>query len=102
MFEPGADGPPVHAHRAAEAAPDDLAALTAIHARLEDAENAFDPEPLVEVMADDVVLMVPNEPTQQGKAETAAFVRRILADLQAWFDRHITYVSDEIAVLGDT
>jgi ketosteroid isomerase-like protein len=80
----------------------DLAALTAIHERLEDAENAFDPAPLIAIMADDVVLMVPNEPVQEGKTETAAFVTRILADQQAWFDRHITYVSDEVALRGDT
>lgn len=81
--------------------PEDTAAVTAIHERLQDAENAFDPEPIVDVMADDVVLMVPNEPAQEGKAQTAAFIRRILADQQAWFDRRITYVSDRVERLGD-
>jgi ketosteroid isomerase-like protein len=88
--------------RAPESASDDVAALEAIHARLQDAENAFDSVPIVGVMADDVVLMVPNEPVQEGKAETAAFVARILEEQQAWFDRRITYVSDEISVRGDT
>jgi len=81
--------------------PDDTAALMAIHERLEDAENAFDPAPIVEIMAEDVVLMVPNEPVQEGKADTAAFVTRILAEQQAWFDRHITYVTGGIEPHGD-
>jgi ketosteroid isomerase-like protein len=82
-------------------APDDVQALHAIRERLQAGENAFDADPLVDVLADDAVLMVPNEPTQEGKAECAAFVRHMLADQQAWFDRRIAYVSDEIAVLGD-
>jgi ketosteroid isomerase-like protein len=44
--------------------------------------------------------MVPNEPVQEGKAACAAFVRRILAEQQAWFDRVISYVSEEVAIHG--
>jgi ketosteroid isomerase-like protein len=84
------------------AAPADVQALRFIRERLEAAENAFDAEPIVDVISDDVVLMVPNEPIQQGKGDCAAFLRRVLADQQAWFDRRITYVSDEISVRGDT
>jgi ketosteroid isomerase-like protein len=80
----------------------DVALLHAMRERLEAAENAFDPGPIAEVMADDVVLMVPNEPVQSGKAEAAAFIARILEEQQAWFDRHVTYVSDEVSVRGDT
>lgn len=76
--------------------------LHAIRERLHAGENAFDAEPLIEVMADDMVLMVPNEPVQVGKAQCAAFVRQILAHQQAWFDRHITYVSEEVAIRGNT
>ena len=75
--------------------------LTAIRERLERAENAFDPAPIADVMADDVVLMVPNEPVQVGKAATAEFVTAMLAHQQSWFDRQIAYVSDEIARHGD-
>ena len=76
--------------------------LHAIRERLQAGENAFDADPLIEVMADDMVLMVPNEPVQVGKAQCAAFVRHILADQQAWFDRHISYVSEEVAIRGNT
>jgi ketosteroid isomerase-like protein len=82
-------------------APDEVQALHSIRERLQAAENAFDADPLVDVLTDDAVLMVPNEPTQEGKAECAAFVRRVLADQQAWFDRQISYVSEEISVRGD-
>jgi len=75
-------------------------ALHAIRERLQAAENAFDPDPIVEVMADDVVLMVPNEPVQEGKADAAAFVRRTLDEQQEWFDRVISYVSDEVSIRG--
>jgi ketosteroid isomerase-like protein len=76
--------------------------LHAIRERLQAGENAFDPGPLVEVMADDVVLMVPNEPVKVGKAACAGFIRDVLAYQQEWFDRHITYVSEEVAIRGNT
>ena len=69
--------------------------------RLQAGENTFDGDPIGAAMADDMVLMVPNEPVQVGKAECAAFVRRMLAHQQAWFDRRIAYVSDEVAIRGD-
>ena len=75
--------------------------LHATREELQAAENAFDPDPIVHLMADDMVLMVPNEPVQEGKAACAAFVRRILAEQQEWFDRVISYVSEEVAIRGD-
>ena len=80
----------------------DVRLLHAIRARLEAGENAFDGDPIAETMADDMVLMVPNEPVQVGKAQCEAFIRRTLAEQQAWFDRHITYVSEEVAIRGST
>jgi len=68
---------------------------------LQAAENAFDADPIVHMMADDMVLMVPNEPVQEGKPACAAFVRRILAEQQEWFDREISYVSEEVAIRGE-
>jgi ketosteroid isomerase-like protein len=75
--------------------------LHGIRERLQAGENAFDPGPLTDVMADDVVLMVPNEPVKVGKAQCAGFIRDVLAYQQAWFDRHIVYVSDEVAIRGN-
>ncbi len=76
--------------------------LHAARERLQAGENAFDGDPIAAAMADDMVLMVPNEPVQVGKAECQAFVRRMLAHQQAWFDRRIAYVSDEVAIRGET
>ena len=81
--------------------PSDVAVLHAYREQLQSAENAFDPDPIIRLMADDMVLMVPNEPVQEGKAACAAFVRRILAEQQAWFDRVISYVSEEVAIRGE-
>ena len=81
--------------------PPELFFLHANREELQAAENAFDPDPIVRLMADDMVLMVPNEPVQEGKAACAAFVRRILAEQQEWFDRVISYASEEVAIRGD-
>ena len=75
-----------------------VAVFHAFREQLQSAENAFDPEPIIRLMADDMVLMVPNEPVQEGKPACAAFVRRILAEQQEWFDRVISYVSEEVAI----
>jgi ketosteroid isomerase-like protein len=82
----------------------ELSDATLLHSyreQLQAAENAFDPDPIVLLMADDMVLMVPNEPVQEGKPACAAFVRRTLAEQQAWFDRVISYVSEEVAIRGE-
>lgn len=81
--------------------PPELFFLHANREQLQAAENAFDPDPIVHLMADDMVLMVPNEPVQEGKPACAAFVRRMLAEQQEWFDRVISYVSEEVAIRGD-
>jgi ketosteroid isomerase-like protein len=46
----------------------DVHVLAEIRERLNAAENAGDPEPICAVMADDVVLMAPSVPVQEGKA----------------------------------
>ena len=79
----------------------DATPLHAYRDRLQAAENAFDPEPIVAVMADDIVLMVPNEPVQDGKSACAAFVRRLLLEQEAWFHRVITYASHEVSTRGE-
>jgi len=89
-------------HDTSPSTDDDAGLLHEIRARLEAGENTFDAGPLGDTMTDDMVLMVPNEPVQVGKEQCAAFVRHILADQQAWFDRRISYVSEEVAIRGNT
>jgi len=82
----------------------ELSDATLLHSyreQLQAAENAFDPDPIIRLMADDMVLMVPNEPVQEGKPACAAFVRRVLAEQEEWFDRVISYVSDEVVKRGE-
>jgi uncharacterized protein (TIGR02246 family) len=80
----------------------DRAAVAAVRAALEAAENAADADALAALFADDVVAMVPDVPVQEGKLACTAFMREIMGELSARFIRHITYASDEVSVLGDT
>jgi len=75
--------------------------LARILRRLETAENAGDADDIVSMMADDVVIMVPNEAVQEGKEACAEFLRGMLAWMIESLDRHIEYVSAEVRVLGD-
>ena len=79
----------------------DVLALNAIRERLQRAENEGNADVIAEAMAEDVVVMVPNEPVQEGRQVAASFVRRMLEEQRAWFDRTIEYVSDEVGVHGD-
>ena len=81
-------------------AEDERRALHDIRERIEEAENAGITERFVEVMADDIVLMVPDQPVQQGKAACAEFVRNVLAGLLSRFSRRIVYASDEVDIVG--
>jgi uncharacterized protein (TIGR02246 family) len=80
----------------------DARMLSELRERLTAAENAGDPEPICAAMAEDVVLMVPSAPVQEGKTACAAFLREVLPALLNEFDRHITYISAEVRVLGET
>ena len=77
---------------------DDLAAILR---RLEAAENAGDAECIISMMTDDAVIMVPNEPVQEGKQASAEFLRGMLGWMIESLDRHIGYVSSEMRVIGD-
>ena len=67
---------------------------------IEAAENSGQPERLVELLAEDVVLMAPNYPVQEGKENCSAFVIRVLTDLFEHFDRRIAYTSAEVRLIG--
>ena len=78
----------------------DIAVLNGIRDRLESAENGGDADYISAMLAEDVVLMVPNEPVCEGKPAAAGFVRDMLAGLLDTFERRIAYVSDEVLVAG--
>jgi uncharacterized protein (TIGR02246 family) len=80
----------------------DARAIGALRQALQAAENAADADAAAALFADDVVAMVPDVPVQEGKAACTAFMRGIMGELSARFIRHITYVSDEVSVVGET
>ena len=80
----------------------DIAVLSELREKLTAAENAGDPEPICAAMADDMALMVPNAPVQEGKAACAAFLRAVLPSLLQEFERHVSYTSAEVRVFDET
>lgn len=79
----------------------DASAIAAIRQSLEAAENASDADAALALLADDAVVMVPDFPVQEGKEACAVFLRDIMGWLATQFDRHITYESAEVAVVGE-
>jgi uncharacterized protein (TIGR02246 family) len=69
--------------------------------RIEAAENTGNSSEMADMLAEDAVIMVPNQPVQEGKATCARFVADVLAGLLEQFDRRIRYVSAEVRVIGD-
>ena len=67
---------------------------------IEAAENSGQPERLEELLAEDVVLMAPDHPVQEGKENCTAFVIRVLTDLFDHFDRRIAYTSAEVRLFS--
>ena len=67
---------------------------------IEAAENSGRPERLGEVFAEDVVLMAPDFPVQEGRQNCTAFVTQVLTDLLEHFDRRIVYTSAEVRMIG--
>jgi ketosteroid isomerase-like protein len=70
--------------------------------RFEDAENDNDANTLIEMIADDVVIMVPNYSVQVGKMACSQFIRDVTGTFEEHFKRHITYTSDEVRRLSDS
>lgn len=80
---------------------DDVSLVAAIRQALEAAENAGDADAFAALLTDDAVLMVPDFPTQESKTASVRFVREMMGWLLTRYTRRITYVSAEIAVIGD-
>ena len=69
--------------------------------RIEAAENTGNAADIADMLAEDAVFMVPNQPVQEGKAACARFVADVLAGVVEQFDRRIVYISAEVRVIGD-
>ena len=79
----------------------DIAELHSIRERLVAAENAHDAGVMIEMMAEDVVLMFPDFPVQEGRDASARFIRDVTDFFRESAHRHITYVSAEVRVIGE-
>ena len=79
----------------------DISDLDDIRQHLAVAENAYDAKVFIGIMAEDIVVMVPDFPVQEGKAASARFIRGVTDFYRQTADRHITYDSAEVRVIGD-
>ena len=79
----------------------DVREIAHILRRIEVAENTGNFSEIADMLAEDAVIMVPNQPVQEGKAACARFVENVMASLLDQFDRRIVYVSAEVRVIGD-
>ena len=75
--------------------------LDDLRRRLEHAENTHDAQMFVDLMTDDVAVMVPDYPVQEGKKAAGDFVCGVTEWMRENLERHITYASDEVRVVGD-
>ena len=72
-----------------------------IRLQLEKAENAFDADAVIALLAEDAVSMVPDYPVMEGKAAVAAFTSGLFEYFRAHLKRRVAYRSDEVFVLND-
>ena len=79
----------------------DVREIEDILRRIEVAENTGNSSDIADMLTEDAVIMVPNQPVQEGRAACARFVANVMAGLLKQFDRRIVYVSAEVRVIGD-
>jgi uncharacterized protein (TIGR02246 family) len=79
----------------------DVREIEDILRRIEVAENTGNSSEIADLLAEDAVIMVPNQPVQEGRAACARFVADVIAGLLEEFDRRIAYVSAEVRIIGD-
>ena len=75
--------------------------LDRIRQHLEAAENTHDAQAFVDLMTDDVAVIVPDYPVQEGKAAASEFVCGMTDWMRENLDRHITYASTEVIDAGE-
>ena len=79
----------------------DVRQIDDILRRIEAAENTGNSTAMIDLLAEDAVIMAPDQPVQEGKAACAAFLTDVIASLFEQFDRRIAYVSAEVRVIGE-
>jgi uncharacterized protein (TIGR02246 family) len=79
----------------------DVRQIEDILRRIEAAENTGDSAAMIDLLAEDAVIMAPNQAVQEGKTACAAFLTDVMASLFEQFDRRIAYVSAEVRTIGE-
>ena len=79
----------------------DRRAIETIRKTIEQAENAFDADATIALFDDDVVLMVPDYPVQEGKAAATAFTSAMFEFFRSHLNRRIIYTSAEVMLFSD-
>ena len=75
--------------------------LDEIRRRLEAEENRGEVDAMLDVLAEDVAIMVPDHEVQEGRAAATEFLRDVTAWMRENLNRHITYTSHETRVVGE-
>jgi uncharacterized protein (TIGR02246 family) len=57
---------------------DDVREIARMRRSIEAAENAGDATAVLDMLADDAVIMAPNQPVQEGRAACAAFLADVI------------------------
>jgi uncharacterized protein (TIGR02246 family) len=84
-----------------KAAADFGAVADEIRRQFEAFENSGDTDATAALLADDAGLIVPDYPVQEGQAAIIGFLNEVSGWLLSNFDRHVAYVSAEVAMVGD-
>jgi uncharacterized protein (TIGR02246 family) len=80
---------------------DDLRRVRDVSDRLTQAEVDGDADAFLALLADDAVIMAPWQPPLEGKGACAAFVRQLLPEVHAQYERDIRMDTAELRVIGD-
>jgi ketosteroid isomerase-like protein len=79
----------------------DVEEIRRIGERLLEAENTGTADDFGKFLAEDVVILAPYLPALEGKPACLEFVRTVLSEVRAEFDKHMTVQSAEIRVFAD-
>lgn len=79
---------------------DHIEGIHDIRREIERAENAGDADAIAQLLADDVVVIVPDFPVMEGRETAAGFLRELLPGLLQHFDRRIAYTSVDVHLDG--
>ena len=79
----------------------DARAVREVSDRFVQAEMAGDVAAFEELLSEDSVIMAPWTPPIEGKAACMAFVRKLLPEIYAEYERQVTLETAELRVIGD-